>query len=87
MVVTMTLDRPLLDAQRLVESPKDFIQEILQTIETAKSHPVISQMLKPDLRDDPSYYEVTPQATAAAREGQGSIRLTQNPLQPPEPEQ
>ena len=49
MIVAMAFGRPLADAQRLVESPKAFIKEILQTVETAKSHPVISEMLKPDV--------------------------------------
>ena len=85
MIVAMALDRPLADAQSLVESPQAFVSEILQTVEAAKSHPVISEMLKPDVRDDLSYYEVASHSAAAPCDGPS--RLTQNPIQPPATEQ
>ena len=52
MIVAMTLERPLEEAQRFVQSPDAFLREILRTIEDAKSHPVIAQMLRPGVRDD-----------------------------------
>jgi len=47
----MVLDRPLVDAQALVCDPFKPVDEILQ-IEEKQSHPVMEQMVKPDVRDD-----------------------------------
>jgi len=82
MLVAMVLDRPLADAQSLVHNPIKFVEEILQIIDDQKSHPVIEQMLKADVRDDLPLSEFDRTTTASSSTGQ--IRLTQNPSQPKE---
>ena len=82
MLVAMVLDRPLADAQSLVHNPIKFVDEILQIFDDKKSHPVIEQMLKADVRDDLPISEFD--STTPASSSTGQIRLTQNPSQPKE---
>ena len=46
MLIAIVLDRPLQEAQDLVEQPLQFLQEIRQVLEDKKSHPVLEQMLR-----------------------------------------
>ena len=42
---SIVLDRPLKEAQRLVENPERFFNEILEALETHRNHPVLMQLL------------------------------------------
>ena len=79
MIVAMTLDRPLQEAQRLVQSPEAFANK---SCKQSKLQKLIQ--LRPDVQDDLSYNEGAP--PAASDSSEGPIRITQNPLQPPDPE-
>jgi hypothetical protein len=52
MLIAIVLDKPLAEAPALVDDPDAFIREIAQIMHDKHSHPVIAQMLNPDLRDD-----------------------------------
>ena len=52
MLIAIVLDRPLVEAQALVDDPEAFVKEIARIIRDKHSHPVISQMMNPDVRDD-----------------------------------
>ena len=52
MLVSIVLDRPLDDAKALVEDPERLISEITAILESNQSHPVLDQMVNPDVRDD-----------------------------------
>ena len=83
MLVAMLLDRPLTEAQIWIRNPDAFVSEIVKTMSDKKSHPVIVQMLKADVRDDlPTTEFDPPTATSSSHH---PIRFTQNPLQPREP--
>jgi hypothetical protein len=58
MLIAIVLDRPLEDAQALVQDADAFMRAITQVMQSKHSHPVIAQMLNPDVRDDlpPSAY-------------------------------
>ena len=44
-LIAIVLDRPLKEAQRLVEDPERFFNEILEALETHRNHPVLTQLL------------------------------------------
>ena len=50
MLIAIVLDKPLSEAQGLVDNPDAFMLEI--TNHSNKTHLVIAQMLHPDVRDD-----------------------------------
>lgn len=52
MLIAIVLDKPLAEAQALVNDPDAFLREIAHIMQDKHSHPVIAQMLNPDVRDD-----------------------------------
>ena len=84
MLIAIVLDRPLAEAQALVNTPDAFIQALttvdafIQALTTViqdkKNHPVIAQMIQPDTSDDVAPAEAT---TSSSR----SSEATANELQ------
>ena len=72
MLIAVVLDRPLAEAQALVQDAEAFMRAITQIMQAKQSHPVIAQMLNPDVRDD-----LPPSAYAT-----GSTGMTRPPEQP-----
>ena len=70
---------PTLKAQTLVDDPNDFMLEITKIIQNKHAHPVIAQMLHPDVRDDLPPSECAP----ASSESQSSHTETTNRALPP----
>ena len=64
MLIAIVLDRPLAEAQALVNTPDAFIQALTTTIQDKKNHPVIAQMIQPDTSDDAAPAE---DATSSSR--------------------
>ena len=54
MLIAIVLDRPLVKAKALVEAPNAFIQAITRILQDKQNHPVIAQMINPDVNDDPA---------------------------------
>ena len=55
MLVSIVLDRPLAEAKALVEDPDRLISEISQLLSNQsqwQTHPLLNQMVNPDVRDD-----------------------------------
>ena len=52
MLVSIVLDRPLDEAKALVEDPDRLISEITAILESKQAHPLLNQMVNPDVRDD-----------------------------------
>ena len=52
MQVSIVLDRPLDEAKALVEDPDRLISEITAILESKQAHPLLNQMVNPDVRDD-----------------------------------
>ena len=50
--VSIVLDRPLDEAKALVEDPDRLISEITAILESKQAHPLLNQMVNPDVRDD-----------------------------------
>ena len=46
MLIAMVLDRPLKDAQALVEQPLQFLQEIKRVLDDQKERPLLERMLR-----------------------------------------
>ena len=68
MLIAIVLDRPLAEAKALVADPDEFMQAITKIMLDKHAHPVIAQMLHPDVRDD-----LPPSECAASSTGsQGS---------------
>ena len=44
-LIAIVLDRPLKEAQRLVENPERFFNKILEALETHRDYPVLMQLL------------------------------------------
>ena len=44
-MIAIVLDRPLKEAQRLVENPERFFNKILEALEAHRNHPVLTQLL------------------------------------------
>ena len=47
MLIAIVLDKPLSEAQALVDNPDAFLLEITKIIQNKHAHPVIAQMLPP----------------------------------------
>ena len=77
MLIAIVLDR--LEAKALVEAPNAFIQAITRILQDKQNHPVIAQMINPDVNDDPA-----PSERAASSSGSRSRRgaVTRPPAQP-----
>ena len=52
MLIAIVLDKPLAEAWALVDDPDACMLEITKIIQNKHAHPVIAQMLHPDVRDD-----------------------------------
>ena len=52
MLIAIVLDKPLAEAQALVQDPDAFMRAITKIMQDKHSHPVIAQMIHPDVRDD-----------------------------------
>ena len=59
MLIAIVLDRPLAEAKALVEAPDAFIQAITRIMQDKQNHPVIAQMIRPGVSDDPPPAEST----------------------------
>ena len=59
MLIAIVLDRPLAEAQALVNTPDAFIQALATIIQDKKNYPVIAQMIQPDTSDDVAPVEAT----------------------------
>ena len=75
----IVLDKPLSEAQALVDDPDAFMLEITKIIQNKHAHPVIAQMPHPDVRDDLPPSECAP----APAESQSSHIETTNRGLPP----
>ena len=53
MLIAIVLDRPLAEAKALVEAPDAFIQAVTRIMQDKQNHPVIAQMIRPGVSDDP----------------------------------
>ena len=51
MLIAIVLDKPLPEAQALVDSPHAFLQEITQVLADKQTHPVLQHMLR-TIQDD-----------------------------------
>ena len=72
MLIAIVLDKPLAEAQALVQDSDAFMRAITQIMQFKQSHPVIAQMLNPDIRND-----LPPSAYAT-----GSSEMARPPVQP-----
>ena len=79
MLIAIVLDKPLSEAQALVDNPDTFMLEITKIIQNKHAHPVIAQMLHPDVRDDLPPSECAPASSAS----QSSHTETTNRARPP----
>ena len=79
MLIAIVLDKPLSEAQALVDNPDAFMLEITKIIQNKHAHSVIAQMLHSDVRDDlpPS------ECASAPSESQSSHTETTNRALPP----
>ena len=79
MLIAIVLDRPLAEAKALVEAPNAFIQAVTKIMQDKQNHPVIAQMINPEVNDDPA-----PSETAASSSGGHSRQstVTRPPAQP-----
>jgi hypothetical protein len=66
MLVAIALDKPLADVKELVADPTRLIAEIMQILQDKQAHPVLAQMVNPDVRDDLPISEF---ATASSASG------------------
>ena len=78
MLIAIVLDKPLSEAQALVDDPDAFMLEIMKIIQNKHAHPVIAQMLHPDVRGDLPRSE----CAAASSEGQSSHTVATDRTQP-----
>ena len=58
MLFAIVLDRPLQEAQNLVDQPHQFLQEIRQVLDDKKSHPILERMLR-TIQGDAAKQEAT----------------------------
>ena len=79
MLVSIVLDRPLEDAKALEENPNRFISEIMEIFENQQSHPLLNQMINPDVRDDLPIADFT---AASSSSGFGPSRRTTRAADP-----
>ena len=78
MLIAIVLDKPLAEAQALVDDPDAFIREITKIIQDKHAHPVIAQMIHPDVRDDLPPSEC---ATGSSESQSSRTGATQYPAQ------
>ena len=55
MLIAIVLDRSLAEAKALVEAPNAFIQAVTKIMQDKQNHPVIAQMINPEVNDDPFF--------------------------------
>ena len=79
MLVAIALDKPLADVKELVEDPTRLIAEIMQILQDKQAHPVLAQMVNPDVRDDLPISEL---ATASSASGSSHPRRRTQPNEP-----
>ena len=70
MLIAIVLDRPIAEAKALVNNPEAFIREITKIMQNEHAHPVIAQMIHPDVRDD-----LPPSECATGSSGSRSSRM------------
>ena len=75
MLVALVLDKPLATAKALVDDPPALVEEIMRIMKNKQSHPVIAQMVKPDVRDDLPISEFAKASSSSG--GSHTQRLTQ----------
>ena len=79
MLIAIVLDRPLAEAKALVEAPDAFIQAITRIMQDKQNHPVIAQMIRPGVSDDPPPAE----STASSSGGYSHrVAVARTPAQP-----
>ena len=76
MLVAIVLDKPLAAVKALVEDPTKLIAEIMQILQDKQAHPVLAQMVNPDVRDDLPISEF---ATASSSSGGSLTRRSTQP--------
>ena len=76
MLVAIVLDKPLAAVKALVEDPTKLIAEIMQILQDKQAHPVLAQMVNPDVRDDLPISEF---ATASSTSGGSRTRRSTQP--------
>ena len=57
MLIAMVLDRPLSEAQTLVENPETFFDEMTKVLSEKRNHPVLKQMLQETQSTNPPLRE------------------------------
>ena len=67
MLIAIALDRPLADAQALVQNAEAFMKAITQVVQSKHNHPLIEQILNPDVRDDLQTSTYAPGSSARVR--------------------
>ena len=77
MLVAIALNKPLAAVKALVEDPTKLIAEIMQILQDKQAHPVLAQMVNPDVRDDLPISEF---ATASSSSGGSRTRRLPNPM-------
>ena len=55
MLIAIVLDRSLAEAKALVEAPNAFIEAVTKIMQDKQNHPVIAQMINPEVNDDPFF--------------------------------
>lgn len=75
MLVALVLDKPLATAKAFVDDPPALVAEIMHIMQIKQSHPVIAQMVKPDVRDDLPISEFAKASSSSG--GIHTQRLTQ----------
>ena len=79
MLVAIALDKPLAAIKALVEDSTRLIAEIMQILQDKQAHPVLAQMVNPDVRDDLPISEF---ATASSTSGGSRTRKLTQPNEP-----
>ena len=67
--IAIVLDRPIAETKALVNDPEAFIEKLQRSCKT-NTHPVIAQMIHPDVRDD-----LPPSECATGSSGSRSSRM------------
>ena len=68
MLIAIVLDRPLAEAQALVDDPAAFTREMTRILRDKQTHPLIAQMIKPAASSDPSPATAAASATSSSDE-------------------
>ena len=75
MLIAIVLDKPLPEAQSLVDNPKAFLQEITQVLADKQKHPILQHMLR-TIQDD-----TAKEATGSASSTGGQKRIDDDQFQ------